>query len=74
VGTPHFGGPTVGESVVIVVVCGVAIVLPQLKIERASSHPPMIRPIGSGLLHPHPTTDFGASATSGCWDSCCPCN
>ena len=42
VGTPHFGGSTGGATVEVVVVCGVAMTLPQPEIDRARSSPPSI--------------------------------
>jgi len=43
VGTPHFGGSAGSATVDVVVVCGEAMTLPQLEIERARSAPPSIR-------------------------------
>jgi len=43
VGTPHFGGSMDDATVDVVVVCGEAMTLPQLEIERARSAPPSIR-------------------------------
>ena len=43
VGTPHCGGSTGGAEVDVVVVCGIAIMLPQLETKRASATPPSIR-------------------------------
>jgi len=43
VGIPHFGGSTAGATVDVVVVCEVAMTLPQFEIERVRSTPPSIR-------------------------------
>ena len=42
-GTPHCGGSNGGVTVDVVVVCGVAMTLPQLETERARSTPPSTR-------------------------------